>query len=326
MTERPSLERWVLSMIAGFCARRDGACRCRCRSAPLPPLNGSSPRPGLEATLWASEPMLVNPTNIDVDSRGRVWVAEGLNYRLSRGGNRRFHRIEEADRIKILEDTDGDGKADKVTVFADRIFPVPMGIAVEEHHDKDGKYTGCRVFVGNSPDLLVLEDTDGDDKADKRYPLLTGFGGVDSDHGVHGMALGLDGKLYFTHGDGCCSVQHDHSERQQNFDVIDNGGPSRLDRPARQHDARQSRRHAVRDHLRPPAQQLRDVLELLRQHVYKRQRRRRQSRLPGDLGDGWRPLRLPHARQPAALGRGGPGQRPQDRRHRQRQPLRHHGL
>ena len=181
------------------------------------------PAPGLEATLWASEPLLSNPTNIDVDSRGRVWVAEGLNYRLSRGGNKRFKRVEEADRIKILEDTDGDGKADKVTVFADKIFPVPMGIAVEEHY-KEGKYTGCRVFIGNSPDLLVLEDTDGDDKADKRYPLLTGFGGVDSDHGVHGMVLGLDGKLYFTHGDGCCSVQHDHSERQQNFDVIDKGG------------------------------------------------------------------------------------------------------
>ena len=72
------------------------------------------PAAGLEATLWAAEPLLVNPTNIDVDSRGRVWVAEGLNYRLTRGGNRRFHRIEDADKIKILEDTDGDGKADKV--------------------------------------------------------------------------------------------------------------------------------------------------------------------------------------------------------------------
>jgi putative membrane-bound dehydrogenase-like protein len=179
---------------------------------------------GLEARLWASEPMLLNPTNIDVDSRGRVWATEGLNYRLSRGGNARFHRVDDSDKIKILEDSDGDGKADKVTVFADRIFPVPMGIAVEERWSKDGKYTGCRVFVGNSPDLLVLEDTDGDDRADKRYALLTGFGGVDSDHGVHGMVLGLDGKLYFTHGDGCCSVQTDHSERPQNFDVVDQGG------------------------------------------------------------------------------------------------------
>src|SRR3982750_1188487 len=84
------------------------------------------PADGLEATLWASEPMVVNPTTIDVDSRGRVWVTEGLNYRLTRGGNRQFHRIPDADKIKILEDTDHDGKSDKVTVFADRIFPVPM--------------------------------------------------------------------------------------------------------------------------------------------------------------------------------------------------------
>jgi putative membrane-bound dehydrogenase-like protein len=182
------------------------------------------PAPGLEATLWASEPLLVNPTNIDIDARGRVWVAEGLNYRLSRGANQRFARNPAADKIKILEDADGDGKADKVTVFADKIFPVPMGISVEERYDARGAYEGCRVFVGNSPDLLVLEDTDGDDRADKRYPLLSGFGGVDSDHGVHGMVLGLDGKLYFTHGDGCCSVQQDHSERPQNFDVVDKSG------------------------------------------------------------------------------------------------------
>ena len=216
-------ERWRFGWRSGLawqCSRqRPGARSVRRRR-----LGGSRLAPGLEATLWASEPMLANPTNIDVDSRGRVWVTEGLNYRLSRGRNGRFHRDEQADKIKILEDTDGDGKADKVTVFADKIFPVPMGIAVEEQYNKDGNYKGCRVYVGNSPDLLVFEDTDGDDKADKRYPLLTGFGGIDSDHGVHGMVLGLDGKLYFTHGDGCCSVQHDHSERQQNFDVIDKSG------------------------------------------------------------------------------------------------------
>jgi len=182
------------------------------------------PADGLEATLWASEPLVNNPTNMDVDARGRVWVTEGLNYRLHRPRNSGFKKQDEADRIKILEDTDGDGKADKVTVFADKIFPVPMGLAVEERYGNDGKYLGCRVFIGNSPDLLVLEDTDGDDKADKRYPLLSGFGGVDSDHGVHGMVLGLDGKLYFTHGDGCCSVQQDHSEKVQNFDVVDKSG------------------------------------------------------------------------------------------------------
>ena len=182
------------------------------------------PPDGLEAALWASEPLVHNPTNMDVDSRGRVWITEGLNYRLTKASNRRLHKVEEADRIKILEDTDGDGKADKMTVFADRIFPVPMGLAVEERYGADGRYLGCKVYVGNSPDLLVLEDTDGDDKADKRYPLLTGFGGIDSDHGVHGMVLALDGKLYFTHGDGCCSVQQDHSERTQNFDVLDKSG------------------------------------------------------------------------------------------------------
>ena len=182
------------------------------------------PAEGLEAKLWAAEPSVVNPTTIDIDSRGRVWVTEGLNYRLTRGGNRRFERIADADKIKILEDTDGDGTADKVTVFADKIFPVPMGIAVEENWSIDGKYLGCKVYVGNSPDLLVFEDTDGDDKADKRYPLLTGFGGIDSDHGVHGMFLGFDGKLYFTHGDGCCSVQPDKSERTENFNVVDRSG------------------------------------------------------------------------------------------------------
>ncbi len=284
------------------------------------------PAEGLEATLWASEPMLSNPTNIDVDSRGRVWVTEGLNYRLTRGGNRRFHRIEEADRIKILEDTDGDGKADKVTVFADRIFPVPMGIAVEEHYDKDGKYRGCKVFIGNSPDLLVLEDTDGDDKADKRYPLLTGFGGVDSDHGVHGMALGFDGKLYFTHGDGCCSVQHDHSERQQNFDVIDKSG-----------------RHVWTDQLANTLRVNRDGTEF--EIICDRQRNNYETSLNsfGNIftsdndDDGNRGCRVIWAMDgghygyhtpgsPAALGRGSPRQRPQARRHRQRQPVRHHGL
>lgn len=155
---------------------------------------------GLEFLLWAREPDVVNPTSIDVDSRGRVWIAEGVNYRLFSKAGEPFRRQPGADRIKILEDTDGDGKADKVTVFASDLFPVPMGLAVQEIW-RDGAYRGARIFIGNSPDLLVLEDLDGDDHADRRSALLTGFHGVDSDHGLHGMALGHDGKITFTHGD-----------------------------------------------------------------------------------------------------------------------------
>src|SRR5215207_7440485 len=65
---------------------------------------------GLEATLFASEPNMVNPTDIDVDARGRVWVLEGANYR-------KFKTRPEGDRILIMEDTDGDGKADSFKAF-----------------------------------------------------------------------------------------------------------------------------------------------------------------------------------------------------------------
>jgi putative membrane-bound dehydrogenase-like protein len=180
------------------------------------------PAEGFEVSLWAHEPMVNNPTGMDIDSRGRVWIAEGLNYRLWAKREDQFERVPGADRVRILHDTDGDGRADKVTVFADNIYPPPLGLAVQEIW-KDGKYRGARVYVGNSPDLLVLEDTDGDDRADRRYPLLTGFGGIDSDHGLHGMALGPDGKLYFTQGDA--RYGKDKIEGgDATFDVVDKSG------------------------------------------------------------------------------------------------------
>ncbi|MCP4513362.1 MAG: dehydrogenase, partial [Fuerstiella sp.] len=162
------------------------------QDSPVESLKTLDPAEGLEVSLWASEPMVRNPTAMDIDSQGRVWIAEGLNHRMKQKQFDTLERVNGADRIKILSDTDGDGKADRVTVFADNIFPVPLGLAVEEIR-KDGKQTGTRVYVGNSPDLLVLEDSDGDDKADRRYALLTGFRGVDSDHGLHGMTFGPSG-------------------------------------------------------------------------------------------------------------------------------------
>jgi putative membrane-bound dehydrogenase-like protein len=141
--------------------------------------------------------MLVNPTCMDIDHMGRVWVVESVNYRCKL--NNKPLRRPEGDRILILEDTRGTGKADKVTVFYQSPdILAPLGIAVLPHHDGPG----CTVYVCQSPDILVFEDKDGDGKADgPPRKLLSGFKGIDHDHGVHGILIGPDGKLYFTVGD-----------------------------------------------------------------------------------------------------------------------------
>ena len=81
----------------------------------------------LEVTNWATSPMLYNPTNMDIDSKGRIWVAEGRRYRLFRKNN----WVPKADRIVVMEDTDKDGKADKHWTFVeDEELIAPLGIAV----------------------------------------------------------------------------------------------------------------------------------------------------------------------------------------------------
>jgi putative membrane-bound dehydrogenase-like protein len=179
-----------------------GVCLCLTPAAPgqVPPdkaLATFHVVDGLELSLWASEPLFCNPTCIDIDHRGRVWVCESVNYRCTLHGQK--PRRPEGDRILILEDSQGTGHADKVTVFyqAPEIL-APLGIAVA----KDPIGPGWKVYVCQSPDILLFEDRDGDGKADgPPKKLLTGFRGIDHDHGVHGILIGPDGKLYFSVGD-----------------------------------------------------------------------------------------------------------------------------
>jgi putative membrane-bound dehydrogenase-like protein len=145
---------------------------------------------GLAVTLWAESPDLYNPTALDVDARGRLWVTEAVNYRKWDGRNPgRDHAA--GDRVVVLEDTDGDGRCDRSHVFVqDPELVAPLGIAV----------IGDEVYVSSSPNLFVYRDTDGDGAADERETLLTGFGGFDHDHGLHSVVAGPGGRLVFNAG------------------------------------------------------------------------------------------------------------------------------
>lgn len=144
---------------------------------------------GMEITVWATTPMLFNPTNIDFDAQGRLYVAEGVNYRGHSG------RRKEGDRIVVLEDSDGDGKADKSHTFVqEEDLIAPLGVAVFDN----------RVVVSQPPDLIVYTDVnrDGrfDPKVDKREVVLTGFNGRNHDHSLHSVTSGPDGLWYFNQG------------------------------------------------------------------------------------------------------------------------------
>jgi putative membrane-bound dehydrogenase-like protein len=148
---------------------------------------------GLQATLVAQAPTITNPTNIDVDSRGRIWLLEGFNYRKFKPKPLRAA----GDRVVILEDTTGDGVADKSTVFYQGTdIDAAMGIAV----------LGNRVIVSAYTKIFVFTDTNGDDKPDKKEILFTGGGPSDHDHSTHAFVFGPDGRLYFNGGNETRSI------------------------------------------------------------------------------------------------------------------------
>ena len=157
---------------------------------------------GLEVTLWARSPMLSNPTNLDIDKDGRIWVAEGANYR------RHMGRREAGDRIVVLEDTNKDGRADKSWTFVQEKFLVaPLGVAVFDN----------KIVVSQTPDLIVYTDVNRnlkfDPGVDKREVVLTGFNGRNHDHSLHSVYAGPDGKWYFSAGN-CGALFKDGSGKQ----------------------------------------------------------------------------------------------------------------
>lgn len=175
---------------------------------------------GLSVTLWAESPHLYNPTAIDVDARGRIWVAEAVNYRKWNGRNPGLG-FEGGDRIVILEDTNGDGTCDASKVFVqDPDLVAPLGIAV----------LGERVIVSCSPSAIVYTDADGDDVPEKKEVLLTGFGGRDHDHGLHSFVGGPDGRLWFNTGNAGPHVVTDRSGwTLRSGSIYNDGGPTIVD-------------------------------------------------------------------------------------------------
>ncbi len=134
---------------------------------------------GFEVNLYAENPLLNKPIQMNFDPQGRLWVASSEVYPQIEPGQ------EKTDKIIVLEDTNGDGKAEKATVFADGLL-LPTGV-----EPGDG---GC--YVAQSTELLHFKDTNGDGKADVRRIVLSGFGTEDTHHNLHTLRWGFDGRLY----------------------------------------------------------------------------------------------------------------------------------
>lgn len=135
---------------------------------------------GFEVTLWAENPMLYKPIQINWDAKGRLWVASSRVYPQIAPGQ------DAEDAVIVLEDTNGDGKAETSRVFADGLL-IPTGVLPD---NQGGAY------VAASHQLLHFADKNGDGKADEKKIVLSSFGTEDTHHNLHTLRWGYDGHLY----------------------------------------------------------------------------------------------------------------------------------
>jgi len=159
------------------------ASACSRKASPLSPkdaLRTIQIDPAWRIELWASEPMFASPVAMEIDEDGRIYVVQNPGYPLDTE-----HAV---GKVSLLEDTDGDGKPDKSTLFADKLI-LPTGVM----RWKKG------VLVTDAPNVWYMEDTDGDGKADLKHVVLTGFAFSNPQHTVNSPTYGLDNWIYLAH-------------------------------------------------------------------------------------------------------------------------------
>ncbi len=160
---------------------------------------------GFEVNLWAADPLLAKPIQMNFDSKGRLWIAASEVYPQIKPGQKAN------DKILILEDTTGKGVADKTTVFADGLL-IPTGV---EPDNKGGAY------VADSTELVYLSEPDAKTgKATKKRTVLSGFGTEDTHHILHTLRFGLDGMLYMSQS----IYIHSHIETPNGVKRLNAGG------------------------------------------------------------------------------------------------------
>ena len=158
---------------------------------------------GFEVNLFAADPQIAKPIQMNFDADGRLWIASSSVYPHIKPGQKAN------DKILVLEDTDEDGQSDKTTVFADGLL-IPTGVI-----PGDGG-----AYVANSTDLIHLRDTDADGRSDQKQIVLSGFGTEDTHHLLHTLRWGPDGCLYMNQS----IYIHSHIETPYGVRRLNGGG------------------------------------------------------------------------------------------------------